>query len=115
MSESGRSWESREEALDPGRAAERRSVSLSVASTLGARGVELTGAESSEELVEMLDAVERFEAAVSAAGGDRMVNDPDSSDPQEAAFVLPRRSVDESSYEYADRVLRAARRAGSGT
>jgi hypothetical protein len=84
-------------------------VSVSVASTLSARGVELTGGESSEELVEMLDAVERFEAAVSEAGGDRMVNDPDSTDPQEAAFVLPRRAVDESPYEYADRVMLAAR------
>jgi hypothetical protein len=41
-----------------------------------------------------------------------MINDPDSSNPQEEAFVLPRRSADESPYEYAERVQRAARRIG---
>lgn len=112
MNESSQSWEARQEELDPGREDERRSVSSSVAATLEARGVHLTGQESSEQLVEMLDAVERFESAVSAAGGDRMVNDPDSSEPQEAAFVLPRRAADESPFEYADRVRRAARNIG---
>lgn len=110
MNESSQSWEARQEALDPGREEERRSVSSSVAATLRVRGVDLTGDESSEQLVEMLDAVERFEAAVSEAGGDRMINDPDSSNPQEEAFVLPRRSADESPYDYAERVQRAARR-----
>ncbi|HEY9429834.1 MAG TPA: hypothetical protein VIR34_21905 [Gemmatimonadaceae bacterium] len=112
MNESSESWEARQEALDPGREEERRNVSSSVAATLSARGVDLTGDESSEQLVEMLDAVERFEAAVSEAGGDRMINDPDSSSPQEEAFVLPRRSADESPYEYAERVQRAAGRIG---
>ena len=112
MNESSQSWEARQEELDPGREQERRNVSSSVAATLRARGVDLIGDESSEQLVEMLDAVERFEAAVSEAGGDRMINDPDSSDPQEEAFVLPRRASDESPYEYADRVQRAARRIG---
>jgi hypothetical protein len=112
MNESSQSWEARQEELDPGREQERRSVSSSMAATLRARGVDLTGDESSEQLVEMLDAVERFEAAVSEAGGDRMINDPDSSNPQEEAFVLPRRVDDESPFEYADRVRRAARRIG---
>jgi hypothetical protein len=114
MNESSRSWEAREEELDPDREQERRIVSSSVAATLEARGVDLTGDESSEQLVEMLDAVELFEAAVSEAGGDRMVNTPDSTDPQEEAFVLPRRGADESPYEYAERVQRAARRIGRG-
>lgn len=114
MNESSGSWEAREEELDPDREQERRSVSSSVAATLEARGVDLSGDESSEQLVEMLDAVERFESAVSQAGGDRMVNTPDSTDPQEEAFVLPRRGADESPYEYAERVQRAARRIGRG-
>jgi len=109
MNEPSQSWESRQEALDPDREEERRSVSSSVAATLQARGVDLTGKESSEQLVEMLDAVERFEAAVSEAGGDRMVNDPDSTDPQDEAFVLPRRAADESPFDYAERVRRSAR------
>lgn len=110
MSESSQSWEARQRALDPDRDRERENVSSSVAATLSARGVDLTGTESSEQLAEMLDAVERFEAAVSEAGGDRMLNDPDSSDPQEEAFVLPRRAADESALEYAERVQRAARK-----
>jgi hypothetical protein len=112
MNESSQSWEARQEELDPGREEERRAVSSAVAATLQGRGVDITGSETSEQLVEMLDAVERFEAAVSEAGGDRMINDPDSSDPQEGAFVLPRRAADESPYEYAARVQRAARRIG---
>lgn len=112
MNESSQSWETRQEELDPDREQERRNVSSSVAATLRSRGVDLTGDESSEQLVEMLDAVERFEAAVSEAGGDRMINDADSPNPQEEAFVLPRRSADESPYEYAERVVRAARRIG---
>jgi hypothetical protein len=112
MDKTSQSWEATDRELDPERERERESVSSSVAATLSARGVELTGRESSEQLVEMLDAVERFEAAVSEAGGDRMLNDPDSSEPQEEAFVLPRRAADESPLEYAERVQRAARRIG---
>lgn len=112
MKESSQSWEARQRELDsdPNRDRERESVASSVAARLRARGVDLTSDESSEQLVEMLDAVERFEAAVSEAGGDRMLNDPYSSNPQEEAFVLPRRAADESPLEYADRVQRAARR-----
>ncbi|HEY9479635.1 MAG TPA: hypothetical protein VIP79_06080 [Gemmatimonadaceae bacterium] len=112
MDKTSQSWDATDRGLDPERERERESVSSSVAATLSARGVELTGRESSEQLVEVLDAVERFEAAVSEAGGDRMLNDPDSSDPQEEAFVLPRRAADESPFEYAERVQRAARRIG---
>ena len=112
MDKTSQPWEATDRELDPERERERESVSSSVAATLSARGVELTGRESSEQLVEVLDAVERFEAAVSEAGGDRMLNDPDSSDPQEEAFVLPRRAADESPFEYAERVQRAARRIG---
>lgn len=110
MNEPSQSWEARQRALNPDRDRELESVSMSVASTLRARGVELTGEEGSEQLVEMLDAVERFEAAVSEAGGDNMINDPNSADPQEEAFVLPRRAADESPVEYAKRVSKAARR-----
>jgi hypothetical protein len=95
---------------DSARDRERESVSASVAATLRARGVELTGDEGSEQLAEVLSAVERFEAAVSEIGGDRMVNYPGSPQPQDEAFVLPIRRADESITSYADRVLQAARR-----
>ncbi|HEU4643142.1 MAG TPA: hypothetical protein VFS44_11870 [Gemmatimonadaceae bacterium] len=108
--ERSRAWENHQRELDPDRDVERDRVSAGVAATLRARGVELTGDETSDQLADILSAVERFEAAVSEIGGDRMVNDAYSSQPEDAAFVLPRRAADESATQYADRVLRAARR-----
>jgi hypothetical protein len=109
-----RSWEDYQRELDPERDSERDRVSAAVAATLRARGVELTGRETSDQLADVLSAVERFEAAVSEIGGDRMVNDPNSTQPEDEAFVLPRRADDESPGQYADRVLRAARRLTTG-
>ena len=94
--------------LDPARAAERERVSTIVAATLQSRGVRLTGSETSDQLADILSAVERFEAAVSALGGDRMVNDRNSNQPENELFVLPARTADESPGRYADRVLSAA-------
>lgn len=105
-----RSWEELQRELEPDRDVERDRVSAAVAATLRARGVELTGRESSAQLADILSAVERFEAAVSEIGGDRMVNDPESPQPEDAAFVLPQRAADESPGQYSDRLLRAARR-----
>ena len=96
--------------LDPARAAERERVSVIVAATLHARGVTLTGSETSDQLADILSAVERFEAAVSALGGDRMVNDRNSDQPENELFVLPARATDESPGRYADRVASAAER-----
>src|ERR671928_1943845 len=94
--------------LDPARAAERERVSVIVAATLHARGVKLTGSESSDQLADILSAVERFEAAVSALGGDRMVNDWNSDQPENELFVLPARAADESPGRYVDRLTLAA-------
>ena len=96
--------------LDPARAAERERVSMIVAATLHARGVTLTGSETSDQLADILSAVERFEAAVSALGGDRMVNDRNSNQPENELFVLPARAADESPGRYADRLAVAAER-----
>lgn len=109
-----RSWEDFQRELDPDRDVERDRVTAAVAAKLESRGVALTGRESSDQLADILTAVERFEAAVSELGGDRMINDPDSSNPQDPAFVLPARAVDESPGQYSDRVLRAARRLREG-
>jgi len=80
---------------------------------LEALSVRLEGNESSEELVSMLEAVERFEEAVEAKGGDlmvaesvrRMVVEPD--DPH---FVLPKRRPGETVDRYLDRVAIATHR-----
>jgi hypothetical protein len=104
------SWEEFQRELDPDRDRERARVMETVAATLRARGVALTGTETSDQLADILTAVERFEAAVSEIGADRMVNTPYSSQPEDEAFVLPARRTGESPGEYVDRLQRAARR-----
>jgi hypothetical protein len=75
-----------------------------VISRLHEREIELNGNEDSETLVELLEVVERFETAVTAAGGDNMNNSPDSDDPERAEFVLPMRRADESTRAYIRRI-----------
>jgi hypothetical protein len=77
---------------------------------LRSRGVTLTGAERPEELGDLLDAVERFEAAVEAHGGDLMVDDLKSVQPDDAHFVLPRRSKSEAIRPYIGRIVEATAR-----
>lgn len=59
-------------------------------------------------VAELLEAVERFEGAVAALGGDSMVNTLDSSAPAEPRFVIPRRHADEGLRRYAARIRQAA-------
>ncbi len=70
-----------------------------LASKLRRRGVELTGKETSDEVGDLLDAVEDWERAVERAGGDLYVDEggdqPDSPD-----FVLPTRKSGEPVAEY---------------
>jgi len=62
--------------------AEQRSAAVvEVAARLRTRGITVTGAERPEELADLLSAVERFEAAVEAHGGDLMVDDLKSAQP----------------------------------
>ncbi|HWG52031.1 MAG TPA: hypothetical protein VN677_01895 [Gemmatimonadaceae bacterium] len=86
------------------------SVTARVVGQLRACGVELTGRESTLQLSDMQTAVERFESAVSEAGGDRMITTGRASRAEDEPYVLPKRAADESPGQYADRVLRAARR-----
>jgi hypothetical protein len=104
------SWEDHQHDLNPDRDSERDRVYASVAATLRARGVDLTGDESSDELAEILSSVEQFEAAVSALGGDRMVNDRYSSQPDDPSLVIPPRAADETPRRYAERLTRMATR-----
>jgi hypothetical protein len=84
------------EMLDPHRKEERDAAATEVAGRLFQKGVEVSASEDPALLADLLSAVEQFEAAVIARGGDPMVNMPDSTDPQDPAFVLPRRRDDES-------------------
>ncbi len=73
------------------------------------RKIELHGDEEGETLVELLEAVQDFEAAVAELGGDSTVNAPDSRDPLNPEFVLPRRRADESAAAHVRRIEKAAR------
>lgn len=89
---------------------ERERVGIDIAARLTDRGVALTGGESSEDLVTLLESLERFERAVQAKGGDLMVDEGPSDrklEPDDAAFVLPRRADDESVTRYIARVEQA--------
>jgi hypothetical protein len=101
-------FEEHEQDLNPHRAEDERRNAESIAATLSARGARVDAGEDSEELVELLEAVERFEAAVIMLGGDRMVEDQDSATPDDPEFVLPKRRDDESVRAYIGRVERTA-------
>ena len=85
-------------------AEERAAAVADVAARLRSRGIAVTGAENPEDLVDLLAAVERFEVAVEAHGGDLMVDDLNSSRPDDQHFVLPRRTQREGVRVYIGRI-----------
>ena len=91
---------------DP-RAREERTAAAEVTARLRRRGVEVSAADSAEDVVDLLSAVERFEAAVERHGGDLMVDDLRSSEPDDRHFVVPRRNPTESARAYIARVDQA--------
>lgn len=101
-----------EEAANPRRAEERSAVRRELAGRLAERGIELSGDESDEQVVRLMEAVEDFERAVALAGGDSMLNDAESAHPDDPRFVIPPRRADEAMDAYVDRVRRAAESLG---
>src|SRR2546422_1396684 len=89
-------YEELEGPLDPHRKEERDAAVAEVAARLRGRGVTVTGTEPPDDLANLLTAVERFEAAVEAHGGDLMVDDLKSREPDDRHFVLPRRGQGEA-------------------
>ena len=83
---------------------ERTSAAAEVRARLRGRGIAVTGAESPEDLVNLLSAVERFEKAVEAHGGDLMVDDLKSARPDDRHFVVPRRAHREAMRAYIGRI-----------
>jgi len=81
-------------------ASEISAVAQEVAGRLRRRGIALKGDERPEDLADLLSAGGRFEGAVEARGGDLMVDDLQSSQPDDRHFVLPPRSADESLRNY---------------
>jgi hypothetical protein len=97
-------------ALDPQQDEERARAAAEVATRLRQRGIALTGAERPDDLVDLLSAVERFEAVVEAHGGDLMVDDLKSSRPDDRHFVVPRRGHGETVRAYVGRIDEATAR-----
>ncbi|OLD42675.1 MAG: hypothetical protein AUI55_05720 [Gemmatimonadetes bacterium 13_1_40CM_2_70_7] len=87
---------------------ERTAAAAEVTARLRGRGIALTGAERPEDLVDLLSAVERFEGAVEAHGGDLMVDDLKSTQPDDRHFVVPRRARGEAVRAYMVRIDEAA-------
>jgi len=98
----------RDQDLNPHRDADRARASAVAASPLRHRGIAVDARESSDDMAAALSAVERFEAAVAALGGDSMVNSLDTDQHDDESLVLPRRRGDEGLTAYAARVTRAA-------
>ena len=86
-----------------------------VAARIRDRGIELDGSESSDQLADLLSAIELFESSVGRRGGDNMVNTLQSSEPESEAFVLPERHERESIDAYTARIRSAGERLGRGT
>jgi hypothetical protein len=97
-----------EEERNPHRPEERRRARAELEARLRERQIPLFGAETDEDIVAIVNAVEMFEDRVSQLGGDLFVNTPESSEPDDAQFVLPARRDDESAVRYAARVRAAA-------
>jgi broad specificity phosphatase PhoE len=101
-------FEELEHRLDPHRDEERARAVAEVSDRLRRRGIAVTGTERPEDLADLLSAVERFEAAAEAHGGDPIVDEPRSTEPDDVHFVIPRRPHGESTRDYIERVERAA-------
>jgi broad specificity phosphatase PhoE len=97
-------YEELEGSLDPRRSEDQRAAAEEAVARLRARGMNVASTEAPEDLADLLTAVERFEAAVEAHGGDLMVDDLKSSEPDDPHFVLPRRGRGESVRVYIGRI-----------
>ena len=93
---------------DPVRARDEARAAENIANQLVERGVRVFDNESPAELGDLLEEVERFEAALAALGADSMINAPDSTRPEDKRLVIPERRDDESVIRYAARINAAA-------
>lgn len=102
-------FEAAQENLDPHRREERKAAKEELAGRIRTKGVRVHGNESSAELDDILTAIDEFESAVMARGGDLMSNSPDSTDPTNPEYVVPQRKAGESPTDYIGRVGEARR------
>lgn len=93
--------------------ADLRSARATMVGQLSERGISVSGDDADGDIAELQGAVERFETAVMSRGGDSFTNSTDSSQPDNPAFVLPRRNADETLRAYIGRIDAAAQRAAA--
>ncbi|HEY7480758.1 MAG TPA: hypothetical protein VH680_09630 [Gemmatimonadales bacterium] len=103
------SYEQEQRDLNPNRVEEERHAREEAEYRLRERGIEVTARDSDEEVADLLDAVERFEGAVEAQGGDLFVDHLGSSEPENPAFVPPKRRPGEGAADYRARIDSAIR------
>ncbi len=87
-----------------------RDASREVIARLTSLRVWMDGSERAEDLVQMMEAIERFEEAVQAKGGDLMIDEPAAGgvvQPDVADFALPARASLETVSAYLQRLARA--------
>jgi hypothetical protein len=105
--------EATSEMLDPHRREEREGVAIELSGRLAQKGVEVGSDEDPAQLADLLSAVEEFERAVEAAGGDLYVDSPTSKEPDNRRFVLQQRRADEPIAAYTQRIIAAAKAVGA--
>lgn len=91
-------------ALNPHLDEQRAAAVRETVARLHRRGIEISESERPEDVVELLNAVERFEEMVEMRGGDLMVDDLMSSAPDDPHFVVPRRRPGEPIQAWARRI-----------
>jgi hypothetical protein len=86
---------------------DRARVAEELEGRLLARGVAVRDDDSPEGIVALVEAVEAFERAVEAGGGDLMMDEPPphhAGQPDDPHFLLPPRADDESAPQYRARL-----------
>ena len=99
-----------EDERNPHRAEERRHTRDELEARLRERRIALTGDESDEDVLRIVNAVEAFEGRLAQLGEDSFVNTPESSQPDDVQLVIPKRNDDERAAAYAARIVAAAER-----
>jgi hypothetical protein len=82
-------------------------VAQELAGRLRTRGIGVYDSDSPDDVERLVEAVEEFENAVEARGGDLMVDEPPTqgrAQPDDPRFLLPARSADESAAMYLKRL-----------
>lgn len=103
-------YEEQERLLDPHRVEEQQRARQEAVDRLADRGIPTDRHDADEDIADLLDAVERFEEAVEAKGGDLMVNRIGASEPEDHAFVPPERRSREPAAAYRLRLEEATDR-----